>query len=157
MNKELINQSVSVTLPDSFTPMTEAELCRVFQNNDPGRWGARDQENHIMLTVMWKNYPPLLSKLAGLKSVCAKNEQLNARGYAGHGYQCGGFFSREVDGFPAEGYSFSYRVGDILQSAETVLFKLDKAVWSVTCVGRAENRSADHETFSEILDGIRFE
>ena len=59
-----------------------------------------------MVTVLWKDYPLLLSVLADLKTACRRNEQLTAKGYAGHDYRRGAFFSSTAAGRPAEGYSF---------------------------------------------------
>ena len=154
--KERINGSVSVEIPESFHTMSSEELRRVFQDSGPERWGAWDRENHVMITVMWKVYPLLLAKLAGLKDVCRRNEQLSSKGYAGNGYQCEGFFSLSAGGLPAEGYRYSYSVGDVRQSAETVLVKKDRTIYSFTCTGRLENKAADHETFTGVVDGIRF-
>ena len=157
MNQEWIHETVFLDTPDSFQRMSAEELQQAFQNNDPNRWGTWDRENHVMITVLWKDYPLLLSKLADLKAVCRKNEQLNARGYAGHDYHCGGFFSLTAGNQPMEGYRFSCRIGDVVQSAETVLFKRNRTVYRITCAGRAENETADHEIFTGILSGIRFQ
>lgn len=157
MSRELINQTVSIDIPDGFGTMSAEELRQVYRNDDPKRWGTWDRERHVIITVMWKDYPMLLSKLTDLKTVCKKNEQLISRGYAGNSYQCGGFFSMTAGGQSAEGYRFSYRVGDVVQSAETVLVKLNKTIYSITCTGRTENQPADHELFAGILAGIRFQ
>ena len=109
-----------------------------------------------MITVMWKDYPPVLPDLSDLKAVCRKNEQKNSRGYTGHGYRFGRFFSATIGESPAEGYRFSYRIGNTVQSAETVLVRRNRTLYSFTCAGRAENQSADHDTFAGILAGIRF-
>ena len=155
MSKATINESSTLEIPDSFSPMDAGELRKLFRNDDPDRWGTWDRENHVMITVMWKDYPKLLARFADLKTVCRKNEQLSGKGYAGHEYRCGGFFSTAAGELPAEGYSFSYQIGDISQSAETVLFKQGRTIYSMTCAGRAENRAADHETFAGILKGVR--
>jgi hypothetical protein len=110
-----------------------------------------------MVTVMWKVYSRLMMMLADVKGICRKNEQIAAKGYGNNGYECGGFFSVNVDGEKAEGYRFSYRVGDVEQSAETILFKLGKTIFSITCGGRKENREADREMFDRIIAGITLE
>ena len=155
MKNEQINQAISVSLPDCFCAMSTDELQQVFRSSEPNRWGAWDRENHRMITVLWKNYPPLLVKLAGLKAVCRKNEQLSSKEYAGTGYRCEGFFSLPAGGRQAEGYRYSYNVGNIRQSAETILLKKGGTVYSVTCTGRSENVAADHEVFTGIFSGIR--
>ena len=156
MSRETINGAVEVEVPDGFYVMSAEELRQVYQSDDPNRWGIWDKERHIMMTVIWKAYSGLAGLfLSDLKAVCKKNEQLSSKGYAGHGYRCDGFFSLSVDGQPAEGYRFSYRVEDVEQSAETILFRHGKTIYSVTFVGRAENKAADQDVFAGIIAGIR--
>ncbi len=153
--KEFIGHSLSIAIPDGFHVMDSQELQQVFLSYDPNRWGIWNKETHVRVTVLWKDYPLLLSKLADLKTVCRKNEQMTAKGYAGHNYLCGRFFSVTVAGQSAEGYSFTYSIDDIRQSAETVLIKKGKTIYSITCVGRVENKTADHEAFTEMLKTVR--
>ena len=80
-----------------------------------------------------------------------------AKGYAGNGYECGGFFSANVDGEKAEGYRFSYRIDDVELSAETILFKLEKTIFTVTFASRRENRETDRELIDRIIAGITLE
>jgi len=156
MSREVINGTVEIEVPDGFHVMSAEELRQAYRNEDPNRWGMWDKERHIIVTVMWKAYRGLLGLfLSDLKEVCKKNEQLNSKGYAGHGYRCDGFFSLSVDGQQAEGYRFSYRVGDAEQSAETILMRQGKTIYSVTFAGRAENKAADQDVFAGIIAGIR--
>ena len=157
MGRETIDGIVEVEVPDGFNVMNAEELRQVYQSEDPNRWGMRDKERHIIMTVMWKAYHGLAGLLLpDLKTVCKKNEQLSSKGYAGHGYRCDGFSSQSVDGQPAEGYRFSYQVGNAEHSAKTILVRHGKTIYSITFAGRAENQSADKELFAGITAGIRF-
>ena len=127
MSKATVNGLMSIEIPEGFHTMSAEELRQAYRDDNPDRWGMWDQERHVMVTVMWKEYSRLLMMLADVKAICRKNEQIAAKGYAGNGYERGGFFSASVDGRPAEGYRFSYRVGDAEQSAETLLFRYDRA------------------------------
>ncbi len=156
MSTVLINQSVCIEMPDGFRTMSPEEIKQAYSGEDAKRWGAWDKEKHVMITVMWKDTSFLMAKLADLKAVCRRNEQLNGRACAGHDYQSEGFFSLMAGNRPAEGYRFSCRIGDAAQSAETVLIKHNKTIYSVTCTGRTENRNADREMFAAVLARIRF-
>lgn len=157
MSKATVNDLMSIEVPEGFHTMSAEELRQAYQDDKQNRWGMWDQERHVMVTVMWKEYPRLLMMLSDVKGISRKNEQMAAKGYAGNGYECGGFFSVNVDGEKAEGYRFSYRIGNVEQSAETILFKLEKAIFSITCGGRRENREADRELFDRIIAGITLE
>ena len=157
MSKATVNDLMSIEVPEGFHTMSAEELRQAYQDDKQNRWGMWDQDRHVMVTVMWKEYPRLLMMLSDVKGISRKNEQMAAKGYAGNGYECGGFFSVNVDGEKAEGYRFSYRIGDVEQSAETILFKLEKTIFSITCGGRRENREADRELFDRIIAGITLE
>ena len=157
MSKATVNDLMSIEVPEGFHTMSAEELRQAYRDDNPDRWGMWDQERHVMVTVMWKEYSRLMMMLADVKGICRKNEQIAAKGYGNNGYECGGFFSVNVDGEKAEGYRFSYRVGDVEQSAETILFKLGKTIFSITCGGRKENREADREMFDRIIAGITLE
>ncbi len=157
MSKATVNDLMSIEVPEGFHTMSAEELRQAYQDDKQNRWGMWDQDRHVMVTVMWKEYPRLLMMLSDVKGISRKNEQMAGRGYAASGYECGGFFSVDVDGEKAEGYRFSYRIGDVEQAAETILFKLEKTVFSITCGGRKENRDADRELFDRIIAGITLE
>ena len=157
MNKAKVNDLFSIEVPEGFHTMSEEELRKAYRDDNPNRWGMWDQERHVMVTVMWKEYSRLLMMLADVKAICRKNEQIAAKGYGNNGYECGGFFSVNVDGEKAEGYRFSYCVDGVVQSAETILFKLGKTIFTVTCGGRRENQETDRELFDRIIDGISLE
>ena len=157
MSKATVNGLMSIEIPEGFHTMSAEELRQAYRDDNPDRWGMWDQERHVMVTVMWKEYSRLMMMLADVKGICRKNEQIAAKGYGNNGYECGGFFSVNVDGEKAEGYRFSYSVGDVEQSAETILFKLGKTIFSITCGGRKENREADREMFDRIIAGITLE
>ena len=157
MSKATVNDVFSIEVPEGFHTMSAEELRQAYRDDNPNRWGMWDQERHVMVTVMWKEYSRLLMMLADLKAICRKNEQMAGKGYADHGYECGGFFSVNVDGEKAEGYRFSYRVGDVEQCAETILFKLERTIYSITLGCRRENRETDRELFDSIIAGIFFQ
>ena len=46
-----------------------------------------------MILVLWKQYPALLVRIAGLKTIVSRNEQLTRKVYEGHDYRLLGFSS----------------------------------------------------------------
>ena len=70
MNRETVNEAMEVEVPNGFYVLSAEELRLAYQSEDPNRWGMRDKERHIILTVMWKEYRGLpVLFLPGLKSV----------------------------------------------------------------------------------------
>lgn len=152
-----INETLTIAVPEGFQSMSREELKKLYQDGNPDRRGIWDKDRHVIITVSWKQYPALLSALADLKAVARRNQQLTEKGYSGHDYKFGGFFTVSTDSAKMEGYRFSYRLGSIRQSGETVLMKHRRTIYSITCVGREENADRDSKAFREILDSIRVE
>lgn len=65
-----------------------------------------------------------------------------------------GFHDADISGSHARGYSFTYRIQDISQRVDTLLFKAGRRIYSINCIGRNENREQDHELFEEILKTV---
>ena len=94
MSKQTINNVISLEIPDSFQLMSSEELRDMSKNGgDPYRWGVRDRENHVLITVMWKQYSAILAWLADLKAIAKKNEQMTRKAYGKHEYRLLGFDS----------------------------------------------------------------
>ena len=60
MNRQTVNDTFSLQIPDSFEPVSAEELHSLSRGSDPYRWGVRDRENRRMILVLWKQYPALL-------------------------------------------------------------------------------------------------
>ena len=155
MEKEIINNAFSMTVPEGFLRMSAGELAQLFRDNNPNRWGVWDHERHAVVTVQWQQYSSLLLHLADLKSIAKRNEQLIRKGYEGHSYRLAGFLSARAENAVLEGYRFFFRVEGAAQVTETWLLKQGKTVYSISCTGREENESADAELFAGIISGLR--
>ena len=155
MSKQVVNGSFSLEIPDAFQPMSREELRMFYREEDMNQWGVWDREHHVLITVLWKQYPLLLSWLADLKAMAKRNQQLVSRGYEGHDYCLSEYLSIQAGKVQTEGYRFTFRQGEISQAAETFLFKTGKLVYSISCIGREENREADQVLFHKVLDSLR--
>ncbi len=156
MSTQIINETFSLQLPDTFEPIPAEELRRLSEGGgDPVGWGARDRENHVMVLAMWKQYPALLARLADPKALAKKNEQLTRRLYEGHGYRLLGFFSGPAAGGQGEGYRFAYTAENNPHVRGTLLVKHGRTVYSFLIAGREENMNADQETFRRITESLK--
>ena len=74
-----------------------------------------------MILVLWKQYPALLVRIAGLKTIVSRNEQLTLKVYEGHDYRLLGFSSLQAGDEEAEGYRFSYSTEGVAQVMNSFL------------------------------------
>jgi len=156
MNQQKINDTFTLQIPDSLAPMSSRELEELSRNGgDPCRWGAWDRENHVMMTALWKDYPALLARLADLKAIAKRNEQLTRKAYEKHDYRLLGFDTLQAGETKAMGYRYTYRAGDIRQAVTCWLIKDGRTVYALMCNGREENSAADQAMFRGAMEGLR--
>ena len=60
MKKQIINETFSLQIPDSFEILSETTLLEMYRKSpNPFLWGARNRENHVVLLALWKKSPPV--------------------------------------------------------------------------------------------------
>ena len=156
MSRQILNDSFSLQIPETFEPMSGQDLRELSRNNgDPFQWGVRDRENHVMIVALWKQYPGLLAWMSSLKAIAEKNEQQTRRVYEGHDYRLLEFSSLQAGDEKAEGYCFSYSTEGVTQIVNHYLIKDGRTVYAFLCTGREENRAADQAAFREILKSLQ--
>lgn len=156
MSIQTVNGAFTLQVPDTFETVSPEELRKMSQSGDPFGWGVRDRERHIMILAMWKRYPALLARIADLKAMARKNQQMTAGIYAGHGYRFLEYLSGQAGKEKAEGYRFMYSVGDISQVNTCFLIKDGKMVYSIICAGREENKEEDLAMIRDVLESIQY-
>ena len=119
-------------------------------------WGVRDKENHVIITVLWKKYPKLLSWALNLKEVVKKNEQMTGKVHATHGYRFLEFFTMQAGDEEAEGYRFLYDKEGTTNASSVCLVRDGGTIYSFICAGREENMDADRETFRRIMETLEY-
>lgn len=157
MTKEVINEKIALEIPEGFQVMSADDLYKLYQENNFDRWGIWNRDRHIVITVSWQRVPALLSVLADVKSIAKRNQQLAAKGYAGHNYREEGLFSAEAENVHLEGYRFSYDLQNFRQKAETLLMKYEKMIYNFTCVSREESAAEGSELFRNLIAGMKLD
>ena len=64
-----MNEDFELKVPDAFQLMNPKELEQNFRDSNANRWGMQDPESHVMITILWKQYPALLARIASLKTM----------------------------------------------------------------------------------------
>ena len=157
MNRQTINDTYTLQIPDHFKVLTEEDLRGMYKNvGDPFMWGVRDEETHQIIVALWKQYPLLLTWALDLKSIVRKNEQMTGKAHAEHGYRLLEFFSLKAGEEKAEGYRFAYDKEGITQVANVFLLKDGRMIYAFMCVGREENMEPDREEFRRIMETLEY-
>ena len=156
MNRAVIHNELNMFFPDGFHEMDREELKKLYLDDNPHRWGIRDQERHIVIAVFWHETNALLSALAGAKDVAKSTEKKLRKGMERYGYRCDGFFSETLCGEEAPGFRYTYRLGDVTQAAEILILKRKTVCYTIYYYAREELASVSRPVFEEILRSMRF-
>ncbi len=155
MKKQIINETFSLQIPDSFEILSETTLLEMYRKSpNPFLWGARDRENHVVLLALWKKSPLFLSWVTDLKTVVKKDEQLTRKAYEGYGYRLLEFFSLQAGKEKAEGYRFSYEKEGIPQISNNFLIRKGSTIYAFFGIGREENADADRDLIVRIMNSL---
>lgn len=156
MGKFNVNGEISFEAAEGFQVMTNEELTKVTGTEGGDRWGLWDKERHVMVVIDWKKYNRLLLGLTDITKIAERNEELNSKLYANNNYQMESNLKGTIGGLEAEGYRFSFQVGEVVQSADCLLVRHEKNIYRFTCNGRSANRSENEALFKQILDTVEF-
>lgn len=156
MNRQTINGIFTLEIPDRFEVLMKEDLRGMYRNvGDPFKWGVRDAKNHVIILVLWKQYPALLSWALDLKAIVKKNERLTGKAHAEHGYRFLEFLSIQAGDEKAEGYRFAYDKDGITQICNNFLIRDGRTIYAFICVGREENMDADRSAFRQIMETLK--
>ena len=156
MKQTVIHSELSLSYPDGFREVDREELKRLFQDDNPNRWGIWDEEKHIILAVFWHDANKLLSALAGAGDVAKSTEKKLKKGLKNHGYRFDGFYKTTLCGLESHGFRYSYRVGEIAQAAEVLVLKRKNTCYTIYYYAREELALVSRPVFEEILGSMEF-
>lgn len=157
MQETIINQELRLAYPEGFAPIDREELDRLYQDENHNRWGIRDRDRHVIVTVFWHRTNALLVSLADAKSIAKATEGKLRRGLKQHGYQFEGFFPTEVCGVATQGFRYSYRVEDVDQVGEIIILKRKAVCYTLYYYARKESALEGYPLFEEILRSLSFQ
>ena len=155
MTNALINQKLSVDVPDGYTVLSADQLQEMYRDTNTDRWGMRNESAHHTAAVFYHKSNPLLAAIADVKGIAESTQKKLAAGLSAYSYQLKGFYPAEVCGRKAYGFSYSYVNQEIPTDGETVIFKDGSTCYTVYSYSRNENSAANHSVFEAILASMK--
>ena len=156
MQNALLHGELGFTYPDSFSAMSPEQLKQAYGMDYADMWGMRDEENHVVFTVIWKDSHEFLHKLASSASLAKRAEKALSKSFRKQGYACSGFFTREVAGQEATGFGYSYEIQGITQSCETIVVQHGKCCYTLYYYTRSELAEANRAMYDALLASLSF-
>ena len=81
MVKAIINDEVILSYPDGFEEMDREQLKAAFLDDNPNRWGIKDEKRHMMVTVLWNRTNMLSAMITGPGTIADSAEGACSRDF----------------------------------------------------------------------------
>ncbi len=157
METAQIHGGLTVGIPEGFHVMDDAELKLRFPDGIAERWAIRDEERHIVFTIIWHDAPSgLLAKLVSTRSLAERVEKLTAKSLKHRGFRLAGRVDRELCGTEAKGFSCGYTVQDVSQSAEIIVLRNGLTCYTLYCIMQSDCLDQARPAYEEILASLSF-
>jgi hypothetical protein len=157
MSSVLIDDEfLAAELPDGFERIPHKELETLMGIAYACMWGARDQANHMIVCVSWKDSNKVLTKLVSEKTYAKQVNNNFRKQYRANSYRCDEFFSCNVAGadHQAHGFRFCYEVKGIRQSGEILVFKHGIRCYTMRYFTRTDVADKNLPAYEAILDSL---
>jgi hypothetical protein len=152
MNQQVtLNQILSLSYPEGFHIMTEAEKGSLnVLEAGPGEV-LYDPARHIMISIGWKVLGKVPAMLLSAKDAIKVTESQISGPMQAYGYQMHGFFSKKIGSEKAEGFSYSYKAQGIEMHGESYVVKYKKTFYYLQLYVREELKDESLALWEEIL------
>ncbi len=153
MEQIFINDTLRLSVPDSFHTIPKEEL-RALRTGFSGKSIAlRSEEKHIILSIGWKKAEglgALFGKLLVGDDLVRQLENCYSRGQ--QGYETKAYPEYTIGGIHAGGLRYTYTAKDIDMTGESYAFKKDKTVYYIHFYYRTDRQDESLEECRAILD-----
>lgn len=155
MQEAEINKELALAYPDEFRVMELSELHHAFGVDYPKMWGIRNEERHVLISVIWKDTSEVLQRLVSTKSQVKEYEKRIHNLLRKNNYHCEGFFERELAGQKALGFRYSFLREFVEQIGEVIIFKRGKCRYSMYYFTRLETADDNRPAYEELLSSMQ--
>ena len=157
MQTALLNDELSVGIPNGFHVMDHGEEIRVFQEHTEDRWAIWDTQRRIIISVMWHVSNKFLVRFASTKDLIQRVEKKARKAYAASGYQAGEPYETQVCGTQAHAIRYEYEIGGVAQVSEVLIFKHETSCYTVYYYARKNAERKSRKVFQQVLDSMELQ
>lgn len=160
MNTDAINGELTITYPKGCRVMGIDELKLSFGVSYQSIWGVRDEKQHMLFAVFWKETSGLMAKvgrvLATEASLAKRAEKGARKAYQTSDYELEGFFTRQIAGTEAQGFSYFFTTDDVRQRGETIVVKHDTRCYTLYYYTQADYVEQNRSAYDHMLGTLAF-
>ena len=165
MNTVLLNEEMSLTIPEGFAEITAAEVQEMTAcKGQAPMWNIINKEEHMLITASWFKRGWIVSHMYNAKDMAKAIMNRYKSGLKVESpYACtySDISETTMDGNKAYTYSCTYRAftkeGELVDMIrETVVVKIKDVFYVFQSVCRDEQKAKGVESFHEIYDSVQF-
>ena len=152
----ILNRSLTLSLPEGFCQMDDAELQQLSHPAGAPQWAAKDPDRHMIISIAWKK-SGFAALLLNAQDVAKKMEAQIARLMAPLGYANQRTIETDLAGAQASGFLYTYTAQGTPMAAETLSVKQGKTFYYIYCYMREALLDESLATLDEILASVKWE
>lgn len=156
MVKALINNEVILSYPEGFEEMDREALKEVFLDDNPNRWGIKDEKRHMIITVLWNRVRMITAVITGPGTIADSAEHKMRTSLSRSRYKCNGFEQKKVSGRNANGFTYEYVLEGAEQIGEVLVFQNVNCYYTLYAYALKENRKVARMIIDSVEDSIHF-
>ena len=152
MADTMINDDIELTYSDEMKLMTPAELSSSLPDRSYEKWGVWNEDEHVTVLFSWQNGSGRRFAKLDTRSVAVKSEEYALRSV--DGYRKDEFGEFEISGKTGYQFSYSYRVNLNTYKGKTVIFKSDKALYTIYTAVRSDCLENGEKMVDELIGSM---
>lgn len=156
MVKAVINNEVLLSYPDGFEEMDRKQLKAAFLDDNPNRWGIKDEKRHMMFTVLWNRTNMISAMITGPGTIADSAEHKMKTSLSKSQYKCNGFERKKVSGRGANGFSYEYVLEGVEQIGEVLVFQNVNCYYMLYAYALKENQQVARHIIDAVESSIHF-
>ena len=155
METALLNNELTISVPDGFHVMDDEELGKLNSYGEKPGWCITDPDRHITVSIAWKK-GAVASFLLSSREIAKKMDMSLQKMMAPYGYERQMFVQEDLGGRDAFGFLYSYDVQEIGMSGESLSAKNGKTFYYVHCYMRRELLEESLPVLKKIFESCRW-
>ena len=150
------DNGLKLTFPEGFSRMDEEETKKLNFTAGGEPMVFEDKNRHIIISLGINKINAISAFILSNKDISKITEKQMRKANDTYGYTFGGFKECFIGGRKAEGFAYSYRVGETEMTAEVYTLKANKSIYYFYFYTRTESKAENLKLFSELLSSAQW-
>lgn len=155
MEKQVLNGSLELQVPEGFTVLGEEEKNSGKYYREAPKWMAKAPEKHMNLAVTWEELNAFSAFMLSAKDLAKKGDANMKTALKDNGYRSEGIRSVSVGQEKGEGYRYFYQAEGVDMIGDVICLKKGRTAYYIYSYMRAEARQECDPLLASFLSGMK--